>query len=78
MFGGRLGIPELLILFVIVGVFCVYIFGWAKVFSKAGYSGELCILMLIPLVNLITFIWFAFSEWPVRNAGASRAPGALI
>lgn len=77
MFGGKLGIPELLILIVLVGIVGVYIFGWAKVFSKAGYSGAFCILMLISFVNLITFIWFAFSEWLVRNASTSRAPGSL-
>jgi hypothetical protein len=43
------------------------IWGWAKIFSKAGYSPLLGILMIVPLVGLITFFWFAFSRWPVRR-----------
>ena len=43
------------------------IWGWAKIFSKAGYSPLLGILMIVPAVGLITFFWFAFSNWPVRR-----------
>lgn len=73
MIGGRLDSPEFLILCaVLLGLFILLVFAWAKIFSKAGYSSALCILMLIPLVSLITFLWFAFSEWPVRR---QKAPG---
>jgi len=45
---------------------CVFmIFCYWKIFSKAGYSGALSLLMLVPLVNLIVFVWFAFAQWPV-------------
>lgn len=45
---------------------CIFmIFCYWKIFSKAGYSGALSLLMLVPLVNLIVFIWFAFAQWPV-------------
>jgi hypothetical protein len=47
------------------------IWGWAKIFSKAGYSPLLSILMMVPLVGLIVFFWFAFSRWPVRRQAAS-------
>jgi hypothetical protein len=43
------------------------IWGWAKIFSKAGYSPLLGILMIVPGVGLITFFWFAFSRWPIRR-----------
>ena len=49
------------------------IWGWAKIFSKAGYSPLLGILMIVPLVGLITFFWFAFSRWPVRRRLDSEA-----
>ena len=45
---------------------CV-IWGWARIFSKAGYSPLLGILMIVPLVGLVTFFWFAISRWPVRR-----------
>lgn len=35
-----------------------------QIFSKAGFSGWLSLLMLIPLVNLIVLYVVAFSDWP--------------
>ena len=32
---------------------------------KAGYPGIYCIGFLIPYVNIVYFLWFAFSRWPV-------------
>lgn len=81
------------ILLLVAGLFLVLIsvtsiVAWVKIFTKAGYSGDLVVLMLIPLVNIITFLWFAFTTWPIeRRVGwAGRAvagqptahtPGAL-
>jgi hypothetical protein len=68
MFGGKIGIPELIFLF---PVFCVvvpvWMIGWWKIFTKAGYSGALSIIMLFPLINFIGFFWFAFSRWPIEK-----------
>lgn len=56
---------------------------YAKLFSKAGYSGWLALLMFVPLVNLGMLLFLAFSDWPVlqelrrlqeRLASASRYP----
>jgi hypothetical protein len=45
--------------------------------AKAGYSGALSLLMLIPLVNIIIILMFAFSEWPIqRELREARARGA--
>lgn len=46
-------------------IFAIIIY-W-RIFSKAGYSGARSLLMLIPVVNLIIIIMFAFSEWPVQR-----------
>ena len=45
--------------------------GWpyARIFSRAGYSKWLSLLILIPLVNLITIWWFAFADWNVKPSG---------
>jgi hypothetical protein len=48
-----------------VGIFFLYL--QARIFGKAGYSPWLALLMIIPLVNLILIIWFAFAEWPVSR-----------
>lgn len=58
-----------LIIALVVFVFMLFCYG--KIFSKAGYSGWLALLMLVPLVNIVLFIWFAFADWPV----AKRAQG---
>lgn len=38
------------------------------IFSKAGFSGWLALLMLVPVANLITLWVVAFMRWPaLRN-----------
>ncbi len=37
------------------------------IFSKAGYSKWLSLLMVVPLLNLILLYFLAFSKWP--NSG---------
>lgn len=51
------------LLFIIV-VFVPLMVALYKIFRKAGYSGWLCLLMLVPVVNLVTIIWLGFSDWP--------------
>ncbi|WP_319784181.1 hypothetical protein [Oceanisphaera sp. IT1-181] len=34
------------------------------IFSKAGHSKWLSLLMVVPLVNLILLYFLAFSKWP--------------
>jgi uncharacterized membrane protein YhaH (DUF805 family) len=38
-----------------------------KIFHKAGFSGVLSLLMVVPLVNLIVLYVVAFSKWTVRD-----------
>jgi hypothetical protein len=41
----------------------VLIVPYWKIFSKAGFSGWLALLMILPLANLIVLYVVAFSEW---------------
>jgi len=34
------------------------------IFSKAGYSKWLSLLMVVPIVNLVILYFLAFSDWP--------------
>jgi hypothetical protein len=43
---------------------------FGAIFRKAGYSPFLGILMAIPLINLITLIWFATAHWPLEDWAA--------
>ena len=38
-----------------------------KIFSKAGYSWAMGLLMLVPIVNFIMLLVLAFSDWPVQK-----------
>ncbi len=38
------------------------------IFSKAGYSRWLSLLVLIPLVNVAVLYFLAFSNWPAGRA----------
>ena len=39
---------------------------FAGIFRKAGYSAWLGLLMAVPLVNLVTLLWFATAHWPLE------------
>ena len=53
-----------------LAIFVFMIFCWWKIFSKAGYSGALALLWIVPIANIILFIWFAFAKWPALNRSA--------
>ncbi len=60
-------------LFVLCVILLQIIIAW-NIASKAGYSGVLSLLMLVPLVNFVVLLIFAFSEWPIqRELAACRA-----
>jgi hypothetical protein len=58
-------------------VFAVIIY-W-KIFSKAGYSGAMGLLMFVPIANIIALCILAFGNWPIYeelNALRQRVGGA--
>jgi len=40
---------------------------FCKIFSKAGYSWALGLLMLVPIANIIMLFVLAFAEWPIER-----------
>jgi hypothetical protein len=46
-------------------IMIVFIAAYWQMFKKAGYSGALSLLLLVPLANVVLILWFGFSEWPV-------------
>ena len=58
--------------FLIAGIFylamiILFIVAYWKIWSKAGFNGAWSLLMLVPLVNLVAFLYLAFAEWPVHR-----------
>ena len=59
-----LGVTEIIVVLVIL---ILVILPYWKIFSKAGYSGGLSLLMLVPLLNFIMLFFLAFSSWPIEQ-----------
>jgi hypothetical protein len=36
-----------------------------EILQKAGYSGWWCLIVFVPLANVVMFYVFAFANWPV-------------
>ena len=70
-------------LFVCVMI-AIAIMAYWRIASKAGYSGILSLLMVLPLVNIIVLLFFAFSDWPIEQevrrlrAGGAAPPGTSV
>lgn len=66
-------------IFLLIVLVVTLILNW-RIAAKAGYPGWYSLGMLIPLVNLILYILFAFVEWPVergaRSGGRTLTPTA--
>ena len=45
-----------------------------KIFSKAGFSGWMSLLMLVPLLNLVVLYIVAFSQWNVQPSYQQQVP----
>lgn len=52
---------------------------WWRIFSKAGYSGAMSLLLFVPIANIIVICMLAFAEWPILkelNALRQNARGS--
>ena len=61
---GNLGVGELTITLVIL---CLFAWPAWRVCRKTGNSGLLGVAFLIPVVNIIVWLYLAFSEWPIER-----------
>jgi uncharacterized membrane protein YhaH (DUF805 family) len=64
-FGGGEAIGLLVFALFGLAIAAFMLWVWARIFSSAGYSGWMCLLMIVPLANIIWLLIFAFSKWPV-------------
>jgi uncharacterized membrane protein YhaH (DUF805 family) len=59
---GSISILHWLIVLVVIGI---WVIPAVKILNKAGYSGWWCLLLFVPVVDIV-FIWvFAFARWPI-------------
>ncbi len=54
---------------IIIGVlaFGISVIAAIKISEKAGYPFYLGFLILVPIVNIIAILVFAFSDWPIEK-----------
>jgi hypothetical protein len=74
--GAAVGV--LVIIYLLVGVLSVI--AWVKILNKAGYSGWWVLISLVPIVNFVMFLVFAFSDWPSQGrqgGGYGQPPGGV-
>lgn len=46
-------------------VMIIQVWAFCRIFSKAGYSWALGLLMFVPIANIIMFLVLGFSDWPI-------------
>ena len=63
--GAAIGGAVLFGMIIYLAIFIIFVAAYWQMFKKAGYSGALSLLLLVPLVNIVMILWFGFSEWPV-------------
>jgi uncharacterized membrane protein (DUF485 family) len=65
--------PVFFIILIMFGVFFGLIAAaikaliFCKIFSKAGFSWALGLLILVPIANIIMAFYIAFADWPVQK-----------
>lgn len=52
----------------------VMLIPWWFIYKKAGFSSWLCLLMVIPIINLIMLYVLAFTDWRVPPAAPRSLP----
>jgi uncharacterized membrane protein YhaH (DUF805 family) len=51
-------------LVIIAIVLVIYLVPIVMILRKAGYSGWWCLILFVPIVNIIMLWVFAFAKWP--------------
>ncbi|TDX17037.1 hypothetical protein EDF88_3074 [Buttiauxella sp. BIGb0552] len=54
-------------MFVYVLVVIAYVFPMTKIIMRAGFRPLLSLLLFIPVVNILTLYYFAFTRWPNQD-----------
>ena len=52
---------------VYLAIIVLFIVGYWMIWSKAGFNGAWSLLMPVPQVNLIAFLYLAFADWPIHK-----------
>ena len=63
-----IGLPEILVIVAVAFLLApLRIIPFWKILSKAGYPGVLSLLWLVPVLNVVALLIFAFTDWPALS-----------
>lgn len=48
-------------------VWLIFVIAYIRIIQKAGYSGWWILIGLVPVVNVVMFLVFAYSRWPIQR-----------
>jgi len=48
-------------------VWLIFAIAYIRIIQKAGYSGWWILIALVPIVNVVMFLVFAYSRWPIQR-----------
>jgi uncharacterized membrane protein YhaH (DUF805 family) len=51
-------------LLIVIAILALYFLPIVKILQKAGYSGWWCLIVFVPLVDIVMLYVFAFANWP--------------
>lgn len=57
-----------------IGMLVVMMIPYYRIVQKAGFNGWLCLLMLVPMVNIVMIWIFAFTTWPIEQRRDAMPP----
>lgn len=57
----------LVLLAVYLVILIVMLWAYIRIIRRAGYSGWWILIGMVPLVNVVMFLVFAFKEWPIQR-----------
>ena len=62
----------LVVLFISAFTLILPVIAFWKICFKAGFSGALGLLMIIPIANIILPLYLAFAEWPALRSDGQK------
>jgi hypothetical protein len=63
--GFEAGLTGLLVVYAVILV--VTVWAYVRIIRRAGYSAWWILIGLVPLLNVVMFLVFAFKEWPIQR-----------
>ena len=50
-----------------IAIWLIFVIAYIKIITKAGYSGWWILILLVPIVNVVMVLIFAYKEWPIQR-----------